>query len=173
MLLWSECSRGVNSSAWPAGECLLWGLVVRCLKLMVRYLVGMPTSSNTSSSLCLASNRSPFSISFFPLGRKTPWWGCQRLSQWGRLCRTEPCQCVIGKAAHCVSHLLVLWAYLCTEWCKGEGRTLTLLSVQQTWLESSFLAEFLMVLKEFFDQYSQGYQHIREHQHGTLTFIHA
>lgn len=39
--------------------------------------------------------------------------------------------------------------------------------------EPSSLAESLMVLKEFFDQYNQGYQHIREHQHGTLTFIHA
>lgn len=35
------------------------------------------------------------------------------------------------------------------------------------------LAGALMVLKEFFEQYNQGYQHVKEHQHGTLTFIHA
>lgn len=39
VLLWSGCSRGVSSSAWPAAESLLWGLVVRCLKLIVSYVV--------------------------------------------------------------------------------------------------------------------------------------
>lgn len=38
---------------------------------------------------------------------------------------------------------------------------------------ATFSCWVLDSVQEFFDQYNQGYQYIKEHQNGTLTFIHA
>lgn len=128
----------------------------------MRCIVRMPLLSQTlPSSLCLAGSSSPSSICFLPPGRETSWWGCQRLPQWGRVCRTEPCQCAIGRAAHCVSHLSALWACVCAEKSKREGTVLTLQSVQQTWMEPAPLVGSLTLLEEFFDQ---SYQRISTYQ---------
>lgn len=115
-------------------------------------IVSMSLLSQTlPSSPCLVGSSSPSSICFIPPGRETSWWDCQRLPQWGRVCRTEPHQCVTGKAVHCVSHFSVLWACVCTEKSKRKGTILILQSVQQTWMEPLPPAGSFKLLKELFD----------------------
>lgn len=84
----------------------------------------MPLLSETLlSSLCMVGSSSLSPICFFPPGREAWWWGCQRLPRWGRVCRTEPCPCAIGKAAHCVSHLSALGLCVHRKEQKGGGNT--------------------------------------------------